>query len=372
MSPMPMSLPLQFVAFGVGFSLVVALAQLSRKQRDLTHYLSAGVSLGNAIAQWFVVVYVTGFWSEHPASLFLVLTTLLALGPTNYLYHYRLLHPDQALPIKVKLQFVPAALVLLADVVFQLFPTESQVEFLRAMFASPLQQASTYLLFMGVIFMLAYSWVPLKLAISAWPQTAIRSQVRVVVLAFAATVISILVITFGFITNSADWVLAGGVTVTLINVMVFLANHRYPDFYRLVEKEVKKVRYERSLLKGLNTDTVQERLEDLMKSEALYKDFDLSLETLAQKLSITPHQLSEFMNERMQTNFRNYINAYRIEEAKKILQRDSDKNILSICYDVGFNSKSTFNHCFKKHAGLTPTEFRKLQQQEPTSPSGEQ
>lgn len=64
------------------------------------------------------------------------------------------------------------------------------------------------------------------------------------------------------------------------------------------------------------------------------------------------------MNERLNTNFRNYINSYRIEEAKKILINESDKNILTICYDVGFNSKSTFNTCFKKYTGKTPSEFR--------------
>jgi AraC-like DNA-binding protein len=146
--------------------------------------------------------------------------------------------------------------------------------------------------------------------------------------------------------------------VTLICVAMLLSTMRYPDFYRLIENEIKKARYERSLIKGLDIDVVYDRLTYLMGVENIYKDFDLSLESLAQMMSITPHQLSQFMNEKLNTNFRNYINSYRIEEAKKILLHESDKNILAVCYDVGFNSKSTFNHWFKTYTGKTPTEFR--------------
>jgi len=176
--------------------------------------------------------------------------------------------------------------------------------------------------------------------------------------AFFSTLVSIVLLSLGFLFGSDPALLMGGTIITLINISMFLSNMRYPNFYRLIENEIKKNRYERSLLKGLDTEVVFERLTYLMGVESIYKDFDLSLEGLAQMMSITPHQLSQFMNERLNTNFRNYINSYRIEEAKKILISESDKNILTICYDVGFNSKSTFNHCFKKYTDKTPSEFR--------------
>ncbi len=176
--------------------------------------------------------------------------------------------------------------------------------------------------------------------------------------AFFSTLVSIVLLSLGFLLGSDLALLMGGMIITLINISMFLSNMRYPNFYRLIENEIKKNRYERSLLKGLDTEVVFERLTYLMGVENIYKDFDLSLEGLAQMMSITPHQLSQFMNERLDTNFRNYINSYRIEEAKKILISESDKNILTICYDVGFNSKSTFNHCFKKYTDKTPSEFR--------------
>jgi len=187
---------------------------------------------------------------------------------------------------------------------------------------------------------------------------AIRIQVLILLAAFFSTLVSIVLLSLGFMLSWDLLLLMGGTIITIINICVFLSNMRYPNFYRIIENEIKKNRYERSLLKGLDAEGIFDRLMDLMGVESIYKDFELSLESLAQMLSITPHQLSQIKNERLNTNFRNYINSYRIEEAKKILINESDKNILTICYDVGFNSKSTFNTCFKKYTGKTPSEFR--------------
>jgi len=63
-------------------------------------------------------------------------------------------------------------------------------------------------------------------------------------------------------------------------------------------------------------------------------------------------------------NFYDFINRYRILEAKQLLTNPKDPKItvLEVLYEVGFNSKSSFNTLFKKYTGLTPTEFRKKQQ----------
>ena len=67
------------------------------------------------------------------------------------------------------------------------------------------------------------------------------------------------------------------------------------------------------------------------------------------------------INETVGQNFFDFVNRYRIEEAKKLLANPADKKItvLEVLYEVGFNSKSSFNTLFKKHTGLTPSEFKK-------------
>jgi AraC-like DNA-binding protein len=70
------------------------------------------------------------------------------------------------------------------------------------------------------------------------------------------------------------------------------------------------------------------------------------------------HIVSLILNDRMNLNFRGYVNNYRTKEAKKLLIRISEMSILEIAYAVGFNSKSSFNDALKKDAGVSPSEYR--------------
>ncbi len=359
---------LEIVTFGAGFSLVFAIAQICRKDLGLSNYLNFLVFLGNAIIQLMVVLKITNTVQEYPFSSFLSLSAIFFIGPANYLYHRILLDPDKPVPVKLKIQFAPAAAALAFEILFQLLvPLELKQRYLTELIRSPLQHWFTLVLASGAVFSFGYFLIMLRLGLTVLRSQTIRTQVLILLAAFVSTLVSIALLGLGFILESDPILLMGGTIITIINVCIFLSNMRYPNFYRIIESEIKKAKYERSLLKGLDTEVIFERLADLMGTEKIYTDFDLSLEGLAQMLSISPHQLSQFMNERMGTNFRNYINSYRIEEAKKILINDSDKNILTICFDVGFNSKSTFNHCFKKYTDKTPSEFRLAYQQEKKS-----
>jgi YesN/AraC family two-component response regulator len=79
---------------------------------------------------------------------------------------------------------------------------------------------------------------------------------------------------------------------------------------------------------------------------------------VAARLLIRPHQLSQILNERNKTDFRNYVNRFRIDEARRLLVEEPDRSIITICFEVGFNSKTSFNITFKKMTGLSPKEYR--------------
>ena len=115
-----------------------------------------------------------------------------------------------------------------------------------------------------------------------------------------------------------------------------------------------------SLAKKLAND-----LETLMSKEQLYKENDLKLETLAEKLKSNRHFVSQVINQHYKTNFFDFINANRIGEAKRLLASDDHKlNIIEIAYAVGYNNKVTFNTVFKRFTGVTPSEYRKQNQPE--------
>lgn len=103
---------------------------------------------------------------------------------------------------------------------------------------------------------------------------------------------------------------------------------------------------------------------ELMEKEKPYLDPDISLARLAEKLDISKEVLSQVINRELYLNFNAFLNRYRVEEAKKRL-RDPKENqfvVLKIAYDVGFNSKSSFNAVFKKMTGISPTQYREKYQ----------
>ncbi len=120
-------------------------------------------------------------------------------------------------------------------------------------------------------------------------------------------------------------------------------------------------KYNRS---GLDRETSLVLLNELtgyMEMNKPYLEGDLVLPQLAQQLGISANYLSQIINEQMNFNFYDFINGYRVEEAKKfICQAGQEKpNILNIALESGFNSKSAFYTAFKKATSMTPTQYRK-------------
>jgi len=133
-----------------------------------------------------------------------------------------------------------------------------------------------------------------------------------------------------------------------------------PDEVAKEEQPLSSKKYEKSTLTGERAERYLSRLLQCMKEKKPFTDGDLSLQKRAQGLSISPHHLSQIINERLGQSFSDFINSYRVEEAKRRLLDPAFKHLslLGIAIDVGFNSKSSFNSVFKKYTNMTPSEFR--------------
>lgn len=104
-----------------------------------------------------------------------------------------------------------------------------------------------------------------------------------------------------------------------------------------------------------------EQVKKYVSENEPYLEPSLTIQDLSKEVQISVRDLSILINHHMNKHFFDFINEYRIEKAKEIL-KDASKSkvtILEILYEVGFNSKSSFNTAFKKHTNQTPTEFRK-------------
>lgn len=139
-----------------------------------------------------------------------------------------------------------------------------------------------------------------------------------------------------------------------LSALIFLEAYflwRYPELIR-----------ERVI--PINTDDNREWLEKLttlMKLEKPYRHPDLSVSDLADMLGTRPHVLSRVINDHYQKNFRDFVNAYRVEEFISLanMQQYKHYTFLALAQEVGFNSKSTFNLAFKKLTQQNPREYFK-------------
>jgi AraC-like DNA-binding protein len=146
---------------------------------------------------------------------------------------------------------------------------------------------------------------------------------------------------------------------SLTFILYSFYSFRYPEYTQKVIRKSKSLRYRRTQLHGMNGAEVMSRLEYLMSEEKIFRDMEASLQSISDQLIVSPHQLSEILNERFHVGFSEYLARHRVKEAKELLLAERDSSILKIAFDVGFNSKSAFNSHFLKQTGMTPSEYRK-------------
>lgn len=163
------------------------------------------------------------------------------------------------------------------------------------------------------------------------------------------------------------------ITIAIATPYVYLATYKgitQPTIWQKAQapveepsqqKEEKEISINKPLVQR-HTDIIT-RITQVMDNEKLYQEPELTLQDLSAKLEFPPHQVSQAINEGMKKNFYDLVNGYRVEEAKRLLLESKNRNytILSVGFEAGFNSKTTFNTVFKKFTGLTPTDFRDQQ-----------
>jgi AraC-like DNA-binding protein len=107
--------------------------------------------------------------------------------------------------------------------------------------------------------------------------------------------------------------------------------------------------------------TLKEKMQSIMEHDKAFLDQELDLPQLARRLHISSHDLSYLLNAGFEENFFQFVNRYRVAEAKILLLSPKHRhlNVLGIAYEAGFSSKTTFNTTFKKFTGQSPTQFQR-------------
>ena len=143
-----------------------------------------------------------------------------------------------------------------------------------------------------------------------------------------------------------------------VNTIVWKAL-KQPLIFSGVDEETESV-HNNTLFTDSERTEYDRRVQQVVKTDHAFLNSDLTLDELAERTGISSKKLSQFINEHYRQNFFDFVNSFRIEEAKRILTESKDPKltVLEVMYQSGFNSKSSFNSLFKKKTGQTPSEFR--------------
>lgn len=261
---------------------------------------------------------------------------LFAVAPAFYLFSqpllqasttihpYQLLHllPVLAAPLLPFPLALPLAFVLGAGYLLWLAWRLYRLRAQRSRFRLEL-------LMLGTVFVIAVSVALLGLALPLLPET-------------------------WFFTLYAS---AIGMAFLLVSSALQLAPHLSTEV-----EEAAHATYAVSTLGNVDVETMLVRLGNLMDQDQVYQEAELDLPMLAERMKLTPHQLSELINTRLGMGFSRYIREYRVEAAEDLLLDRPSMPVLSVGMEVGFTSQSNFYEAFREITGMTPGQYRKVHQ----------
>ena len=132
-------------------------------------------------------------------------------------------------------------------------------------------------------------------------------------------------------------------------------------FTELKESDDHQRKYAYSSLSDTEKQDYFRQLMDLMEHQKPWLEAKLTIGDLATEMNVNAKTLSQVINEITGSSFFDFVNRRRITAAQHLLLNPTDDKmtISEVMYQVGFNSKSSFNTAFKKYTNLTPKEFRK-------------
>lgn len=282
----------------------------------------------------------------EPIFIFVGLTLLLLIGPLLRWYVLSMTRPNWKVGKSQLLELIPFVLIFGAS----LFVTRSWYEnsnWVLLVFASGL-----IFIYLHLAFYIGYSWQLFRLAKKNWPSNE-RTKSQSAVFRW----LHMLLVGFVFIWACYVLNILDDTVPYIIGPLVYSA---VVYFLSVKAIQLKSTDLDGSVFKWNSNQKLFSTIDALIVGDKLYLQSDLSLSKLSGMTGRSAQHISLAVNEHAKRNFNDYINFYRIQDAKQKLASPESEiyTIATIAYDVGFSSLSSFNGAFKKFEGTTPSAFR--------------
>lgn len=370
---------ISLIAVFVSLLLAFFLLTVPTKNK-LGNVLLASFIILNAIdlSGWFIF-HIT---KKHPDIEVFRWSTSWLINPVFYLYALVICFSDFRLKIKHLLHAIPFLLYNLALLPkVYLVDLAEKIHFLNNYRDSLIRQTFLILGHLQFAFYIIAIFMVLKkykkIYLENYTDTTTITYKWLLQLTVVIVVVHSIVMIKDFLmfTGSSDTFNSAQIIVGINAVFIlcwFVLKALYsPDLFRGIDSKIKPAEnlaaeitgINQSVKAGLNLENNERilRIKEYMIEEEPYLEPSLTIQDLADQIKMPVRDLSILINNHLDRHFFDFVNEYRIEKAMKILKDPAKSNltILEILYEIGFNSKSSFNTSFKKHTNLTPTEFRK-------------
>jgi AraC-like DNA-binding protein len=335
--------------------LFFAFAQIVARHKQPIHYcmILTCLLLTYILIYWWAVDH--GFILRASAFVGSDVAATLLLAPSFYLASLSILHEGRR-PVRSYAAYfiVPVILALSSLLYHAVFaPVEAFSETFGHL-SSPARMIPNLI---GIVFLAAAVVLDLLAAGRLWRAGSIRneSEFRAQVAFLFCYLAASLIVLSSFILRNGRLNMAGYAIAGFIAVAYALSRMGVSYFSQDRPPPTRRANSEWDN----SAEELGSRLQALMESSAPYLDEGLSVQALARLLGIEPGQLSYHLNARHSLTFRSYINEWRLRSVGEALLNRSDRSILDIAFENGFNSKSSFNSLFFKKYGMTPREYRR-------------
>lgn len=366
---------MQFIA-GISISLFIVALLINKKDKALSDKYLMSWMLLNAIHLTIQYSSVTGYMDNYPF-LYGILAPLPLLHGV-FLYFYVASVTDQipSKPWAIGIHFVPAILFNIYLVLnFFFLSSEDQLKVLENKGAGHevfMTALVVGVMISGVMYVLWSIFLLRKHRKNILDQFSELEKVNLRWLRFLIYGLGIL---WGIIifSQKEEYIFTG--VVIFVILMGFFGIQQIDIFKKRDINRSGKVhgtkqfdekrKYAKSGLNHVTSSKLYEELIQLIEDKAIYKLQGLSIGDLATMLDTHPNYLSQVINERTGKPFYDFINTYRVEALKTLMDdpQSAQFTLLSLAYDCGFNSKSSFNRYFKKVTGYTPSQYQNAQSQ---------
>lgn len=351
----------------VGIFLALTLFSLKKGSKPANVFLGAFL-LAYSLVNLGTVPMHAGFIVDLPHLFGVFMPFIFLIGPFLFFYILALTRPHFRFSKAHALHFIPYAFVLaLFFILVYIRSAEDKLEVIRRMRTEMLGGLLVYLIArtVHVLVYLALCLILLRKHGKTLPDhfSALErinlNWLRLLVLAYATGLVAVIILAQLDVPDTALH-LYGTLVILIIGARGLTQTEIFGQESVSAEASTTGPKYERSSLTKEQAAEAEKLLVAVMESDKLYLEEELSLRSLAEKTGLPAAHVSQVINERLKKNFYDFINGYRIEEAKRILRdpRRDNQKILAIAFDTGFASKGAFNRVFKKFTGLTPSEFK--------------